>query len=171
MTIPSSWSINRCCINHSFFTNCKFAAIPCCVLSHNLNRIFSRDSDVRSTKVSCSIFNYNSIVFNAHWWTICIWVPSSTNGVAIFIFSFYCKGTRFIPTIYIGSTRPVVKGVQSDNRIVLCQIKLIAITIIEFNIYSNFNWFILVCWSTDCHSNSWVRTNSCNSFAIIWWET
>ena len=42
------------------------------------------------------------------------------------------RATRFISTILNAS--PVVEGVQSNYRIVFGQIKLIAITIIEFNI-------------------------------------
>ena len=145
MSISSTRSINRCCINHSFFTNYKFTAIKCCFLSYNLDWIFSRDSDIRSTKVSCSIFHNNRIVLNAHGRTICIRIPSATYSVSIHILGFYCKSTWFIPTFYIRSTCPVVEGVQRYNRTVLGQIKLIAITVIEFNINSNLNGFVLVC--------------------------
>ena len=48
-----------------------------------------------------------------------------------FILGFYRKARGLSPTIYIRSTCPVVKmEFKRHNRIVLCQIKLIAITII-----------------------------------------
>lgn len=83
-----------------------------------------------------------------------------------FIFGFYCRA-RVYPHYHIRSTCPVVKRVQSNNRIVLCQIKLIAITIIEFNIYSNFNGFI---WSVEAPTVSVSNLSQRLQFLTVWWK-
>ena len=187
VSITASRSIrwSRCC--YWFFTNRKSATIPSCFLCHNLNWIVSRDSDISFPKVCFSCFNLHLIVFNAHWWTICIRIPCTSYSVAIFVSGFYGKGTWLISTIYIGSTCPVVKGIQSNNSVMFCQIKFIASSIVKFNIDSNFyrfsntfvlvcwssifNSFVFVCWGTNSKGFRWVRTDFSNPLAIIWWKT